>query len=89
MLLFSFSRGAYLALLAFILVLDAGLIAYRVFSLKKVLLFNCVAFCLLFVMVLPVIRSVYTAASLLQTVSQTRKELTIANPFMEGGVKAG
>jgi hypothetical protein len=71
-LLFSFSRGTYVAILFFVFIVGTALAIFKIFPLRKLLLACCALFAFLFVLALPAIRSLYTTAALFETVSQSR-----------------
>jgi hypothetical protein len=71
-LLLSFSRGAYIASLIFVGVFLAVFLRYRILPSGVLLRFGSLMLVLMFLTSLPFIRSVYSAATMFQTASQSR-----------------
>ena len=68
----TFIRGAYIALAAYFVIGTVLFSVYKIFPLKKILLFNSVILGLLVVCMLPLGRPAITTLSILKTTSQAR-----------------
>ncbi len=68
----TFIRGAYLALAAAFLIGTILFYVYRIFPLKKILVFDGIVLGLLIICMLPLARPAITTLSILKTTSQTR-----------------
>tara|TARA_R110002050_G_scaffold33381_3_gene85003 strand:+ start:3850 stop:6204 length:2355 start_codon:yes stop_codon:yes gene_type:complete len=66
----SFSRGAYLSLMFFVLVFN--IFSFRLFTIKKILILNSVCLMLFIAIALPIIKSTLTTVSFNKTLSQKR-----------------
>jgi len=68
----TFIRGAYIALAAYFVIGTILFYVYKIFPLKKILLFNVVVLGLLVICMLPFARPAITTLSILKTASQSR-----------------
>jgi O-antigen ligase len=96
-IIFSFSRGAYIALPVFVILVNLAVMRCKLIPSKILIRFNCIMLALAILASLPVYKSVYSAAAFFKTRSQTisitsreriwRQSLELAhkNPFLGVG----
>jgi O-antigen ligase len=70
-IIFSFSRGAYIAFLAFVIFMDVAVMRCKLVPLKTLMRFNCIMLVLAILVSLPVYKSVFSAAAFFKTRSQS------------------